>query len=225
MTTVTNKREWLATQTDDAGNALAKSGANVRGRFSKAANARWDEALASGEITYEPPVEEKPAKAAKTVETGAAAPVAPAAGPAVVLAPTPAGDDAPVAAAGEVDAKLVRSWAAQRGMKVGERGRIHSDIISAYLADNGAAPRRATPKDVMPAKKYRDEAVAWGIARRKPDQGAYISEPVVALSNCGKCSKGIMFCPGHGEHGLPVQPTYMTAGVEDVAVLLTKPLV
>lgn len=221
MTTVTNKREWLATQTDADGNPLAKAGANVRGRFSKAATARWDEAVASGEVTYEPPAE--PEKPAKTVKTGAAAApvVANAAGPAVVLTPVAAGDDATVAG---VDAKAVRSWAVQAGMKVGERGRIKPEIISAYLANNGSAPQRITPKQVMPPKKYRDEAVAWGIAKRKPGQGDYITEAVVALSTCAECSKGIRFCPGHGEHGLPVQPHYLNNGVKGVPVLLAKPV-
>lgn len=135
-----------------------------RGRFSAEQTAALAAAPA-GTIT-EPVVEAKAPKAPKTVK---------------VVQPIPA--PAPKV---DVNPKDVRSWAKQNGYEVGERGRIHGDVVTAFLNAGGKArvlapSTRPTPLD-MP--KRRPEAS--GFSR--------VGGILVRQDRCGGCSAAVNRC-------------------------------
>jgi hypothetical protein len=55
----------------------------------------------------------------------------------------------------KVDPKAVREWARAKGKTIGERGRIHSDIVAEYLAGTAVEDR---PEIVGEFDVYRDSA-------------------------------------------------------------------
>lgn len=74
--------------------------------------------------------------------------------------------------AGQFDAKVVRAWAASKGLSVNARGRLSAEVLAAYKADNPevkpAEPGvhvKVTGKDVRPhaapTRGSRTEYVAW----------------------------------------------------------------
>lgn len=184
-TTTQTAREFLASLNPP----LAKAGPGVRGRFSTAGVEALTAARAAGTVF---------ADDVKVVKT-ATATVAPAAAP----APTPAPVVSTPAVEGTVNAKDARAWAKANGIAVGERGRLHPDVLNAFAAATGTAgvkpkvslvkatPVTATPLD-MPKRK---QTVAYGRIARKEGDGQHISEAVLGIESCAKCKKGIRFCP------------------------------
>lgn len=189
------EREFLASLNPP----LAKAGA--RGRFSTAATAALAKARAEGfgfigdKGHPQNPVKAPAApKTVKTVVTSAPAQAAPAdAVSTEVSVPT---QPTKTVSTG-VDAKAARAWAKAQGMAVGERGRLHPTVISAYVAANGAPVTLAkTPEQKAAAKpvRTRTQKVAYGVIPRRKGDPKYLSEPVLAVTNCGKCKKGISYC-------------------------------
>lgn len=85
--------------------------------------------------------------------------------PRVVKAPKPEAIAKPTE---KVDIPAVREWAKANGYTIGERGRVHSDIINAYLA--GVAPEeRVQPEGEFDV--YRDSA-----PRRYPAGTTFLAE-------------------------------------------------
>jgi hypothetical protein len=160
---------------------LAKPG---KGRFSAAAKAAIEQAISEG-IVFEEPVA-KPISAPK------------AKAPKVVKEKAPARDS--------YDAKAIRAWAEQTGaIEKGKRGRIPTEVINAYLSSHGTVT--APVKRVTAAKpKVREVSVGWTYARRGPKDKPFISEPLVAVTSCGGCSKGVAYC---GCSNGPVAPKYL----------------
>lgn len=120
------------------------------------------------------------------------------------------------------DAKKIRRWAAQQGISLGERGRIPAEIVNRYFDEAGSEAVEApvaVEKPVVAREKVREQTVAWGFARRPQDAPVHISEPVVAISNCGRCGEGVAYCVCTSG---PYVPSYLTNGVSETA-LLTKP--
>lgn len=115
------------------GKGLAKAPTG-RGRFSAAAHEALAEARKAG-IQFSDDTKPEP-KPKKTVEVKVRGPK-----PEKVAKPTE-----------KVDPKAVREWAKKNGHEVGERGRIHADIINAYLS---ATPKedRAEVSGVRPGEK------------------------------------------------------------------------
>lgn len=198
------KREWLATQKGPDNKPLAIPGA--RGRFSHAAQAALAEAEKKGMKWAEPEVK-VPAQRekTKTVKTETAKPLKPE---------------------GDYDPKEVRAWATQTGITLSERGRIPAEVLNSYFAANGKADLikekpKSTVTVLIDRPKVRKETVAWGYARRKPEDGPHISEPVTQFQKCGKCSMGIAYC--NCQNG-PFVPMWMTNGKLESG-MLKKPLV
>jgi hypothetical protein len=132
------------------------------------------------------------------------------------------------------NAKAVRRWAARNGIVLGARGRIPADIVNRFHAENTEerdavssdpvdmefAPVIA-PAPVEPKVPVRDETEAFGFARRQEGDPDYITEPVVGLSNCGRCGEAVQFC--NCTSG-PWVPSYLTHTEEPVEqALLEKP--
>ena len=170
-----NKREFLISK------GLAKPG---KGRFSAAAKAAIEKAIAEGIVFDEPvakPVSDKP-KAPKVVK-----------------------EKAPDK--GLYDAKAVRAWGVSQGlMESGKRGRVPAEVIKAYIAANGAGKSEAvvsTRRVVKSRSKVRDASVGYTYARRGPKDKPFISEPLVAVSSCGGCAKGIAYCGCSNGPGAP----------------------
>lgn len=185
-TTAQTAREWLSTIVVD-GKPLAVAGA--RGRFSAAATAALAEAQAAG-VVFTPSTPVKAAKAPKPVSL--VKPVVKQARPAVSVSTLPT-----------VNAKEVRAWAITNGVNVGARGRLHPDVISAFIAAGGkpsdstvstAAVQgglaRPTPAG-MP--KIRPNTQAWAIVKHRLDKPSH--RPIVL--GTGTCHKGhnISSCP------------------------------
>lgn len=175
-----NKREFLISK------GLAKPG---KGRFSAAGKAAIEKAISEGFVFDEPvaaTVSAKPrqARVAKVVEKA----------PSKNL----------------YDAKAVRAWGVSEGlMEAGKRGRVPAPVIKAYLAQNGTGKAEAvtvTAKRVVTRSKVREQSVGYTYARRTAKDKPFISEPLVAVSNCGRCSKGVAFC---GCSNGPVAPKYL----------------
>lgn len=116
------------------------------------------------------------------------------------------------------DAKAVRSWGEQVGMiEKGKRGKLPTVLINAYLSANKTAPKKvAVRRQSAPRTVVRTETVGYTYARRGPKDPAFISEPLVAVSSCGKCNKGVGFC-GCAEG--PRAPKYLGGEI----LLLTRP--
>lgn len=178
----------------------------TRGRFSNAAKAALDEARAKGQKFRE---------AEKVVRTTPAPKPKVEAAPAV---PTQAAAPLP-----EVDAKAVRAWARQVGKQVGERGRLHADLVREYVAANGGTAPRAQAVSLVKASApspaqmpKRKQTVAYGYIRRGPNDGPHVTEPLLAIESCGKCKAGIRFC------GCPTGPRLPKWAGGEVA-MLTRP--
>lgn len=160
---------------------LAKPG---KGRFSAEGKAAIEKAISEGMVFDEP--------VAKPV----AAPKAKA--PKVVKEKAPKKDS--------YDAKAIRAWAEQTGaIEKGKRGRIPTGAINAYLSSQGtvSAPVKRT---VTIRSKVREESVGWTYARRGPKDKPFVSEPLVAVTSCGGCAKGVAYC---GCSNGPVAPKYL----------------
>lgn len=115
------------------------------------------------------------------------------------------------------DAKSVRSWAEQTGMiERGRRGKLPTAAINAYLAANKTQKKVVARKPIGKRVAIRPETVGYTFIRRGPKDAAFISEPLVAVESCGRCSKGISFC---GCNNGPVAPKYLGGEV----LLLTRP--
>lgn len=171
-----NKREFLISK------GLAKPG---KGRFSAEGKAAIEKAVSEG-FVFDEPVAKPVASKAK------------AKAPKVVKEKAPAKDS--------YNVKAVRAWAEQTGaVEKGLRGRIPTAVINAYLASHGTtnAPVKRVTKT---ASKVREVTVGWTYARRSAKDPIFVSEPLVAVTSCGSCSKGIAFC---GCSNGPVAPKYL----------------
>lgn len=198
---------------------------NSPGRFGKAgvealAKARQDGFLFIGDPGH-PDTEAPKVKAPKAEK------------PAVVkaegdVAPKPTTVVVPKQATPAVDPKEVRAWAKANGHEVGDRGRIHGNVVTAFLAAGGKAvgpkaPEAKAPKPV----KVRSQQIAWGrIPRRKSDP-KFFTEPILGIKQCGACRKGVSYCPCEGGPRLPKHygsgPTVLTlAAVPSLAVAVTE---
>ncbi len=159
------KREYLVSL------GLAKEG---RGKFSGVALAALAEAEAKG-IVFDVPVVATP-KPKEDKKVSLAKPAAPVPTPPVVKQVLP-----------DVNPKEVRAWAKGNGHAVGERGRIHPNVIQAYLKAGGrpstpTARRVPTPAD-MP--KVRPNTIAWALAKHKHDKPS--AQPLlIGTHTCGK---------------------------------------
>ncbi len=171
-----NKREFLISK------GLAKPG---KGRFSAEGKAAIEKAVSEGFVFDE--------TVAKPVSSKAK-----------VKAPKVVKDKAP--AKDSYNVKTVRAWAEQTGaIEKGLRGRIPTAVINAYLASHGTV--EVPVKRVVTAKaKVREVTVGWTYARRAAKDPVFVSEPLVAVSTCGGCSKGIAYC---GCSNGPVAPKYL----------------
>jgi hypothetical protein len=160
---------------------LAKPG---KGRFSADAKAAIEKAISEGIVFDEPvakPVSAPKAKAPKVVK-----------------------EKAPAKAS--YDVKAVRAWAEQTGaIEKGKRGRIPTGVINAYLASHGTVTA-PVKRVVTPKSKVREVTVGWTYARRGKNDKPFISEPLVAVSTCGGCAKGVAYC---GCSNGPVAPKYL----------------
>lgn len=113
------------------------------------------------------------------------------------------------------DVKSVRAWAARKGIQLATRGRISSEVISSYLSENGEK-KAVSRKPRVAVSKKRNEIVGYTYARRNANDPKFISEPLVAVSNCGACHRGVAMC---GCSSGPTAPKYL--GGE--ALMLTRP--
>jgi hypothetical protein len=172
-----NKREYLISL------GLAKPG---KGRFSAEGKAAIEKAIADGMVFDEPvakPVSDKPKKVRTSKAPKEKAP-----------------------SKELYDTKAVRAWAEQTGaIEKGKRGRLPSEVINAYMASHGSeaeAPKRVAKV----VSKVRETAVGYTYARRGPKDQPFISEPLVAVSSCGGCAKGVAYC---GCTSGPVAPKYL----------------
>ncbi len=77
----------------------------------------------------------------------------------------------------------VRAWAQSKGLPVGDRGRIRSDVVAAYLAEtagrSGAASRRAAAKGDRTAGKA-STASAAPVVPPRPEGPAGPRRPAAA---------------------------------------------
>ena len=171
---------------------LAKPG---KGRMSVAANNAIAEAIAKG-ITFDEPIVKAPTGKRRV------------SAPKIVREKAPSKDS--------YNPKDVRAWAEQTGLiEKGKRGKLPTSVINSYLVAHKDTP--AKKKSVRtPLTEARTETVGWTYARRGPKDPAYISEPLVAVTTCGGCTRGISTC--RCSNG-PTAPKFL--GGE--TLLLTRP--
>lgn len=190
------EREWLVSQ------GLAKMG---RGRYSAEASAALKKAKADGMQFDKTALQiAKEERANKPKKVRSTAPVTP-------KEVRPSQD--------RYDAKAVRAWGEQTGaIEKGKRGKLPTALINAYLAANKVTKTAVTVRRTAATKRavVRKETVGYTFIRRGPKDPAYISEPLVAVSNCGGCSKGVSFC---GCTEGPKAPKYLGGEL----LLLTRP--
>lgn len=126
------------------------------------------------------------------------------------------------------DPKAVRKWATENGREVNARGKLSNVLIQDYLKENEPSviiPEQKVEKPAPVVRKapkakrvaVRPENVGYTYIRRGPNDRPYISEPLVAVSNCGYCNKGVSFC---GCSDGPVAPKYLGGEL----LLLTRPV-
>lgn len=195
------EREWLAEQ------GLAKPG--TRGRFSKAAHEALTKVKAGGAVFK---VVEVPTK--KSVDSSAKSKTA---NPVVkqAVSKRAKGDSPKVVVRGsaskvtnekrpDVNAKAVREWAVSKGMQVAERGRLNSEIVSAYLA-------AVKPEDrAEPATKNIGESAPRVYAEGQKFEAEINGKTVVTTAGDGKaaCMRSgysIAYCGNHtGAHKILV---------------------
>jgi hypothetical protein len=187
------EREWLASQ------GLAKLG---RGRFSAEAKAALAKAKAEGMVFDKTALElarearqNKPKRERKAIQS-------------TPKESRPSQDS--------YDAKAVRAWGEQTGaIEKGRRGKLPTALINAYLAANKSTKPKV--RKVSTARgKVREAAVGYTYAKRKASDPKFISEPLVAVMNCGRCSRGVAYC---GCNDGPVAPKYLGGAT----LLLTRP--
>jgi hypothetical protein len=120
----------------------------------------------------------------------------------------------------EYDAKVVRAWAERNGLiEKGRRGKLPTTILNSYLADKSTKVAESkVPTQRIRSKRsvVRSETVGWTFAKRGPKDAAYISEPLVAVTTCGGCAKGVSYC---GCTAGPKAPKYLGGEL----LLLTRP--
>ncbi|AXH49319.1 Lsr2-like DNA bridging protein [Streptomyces phage Blueeyedbeauty] len=189
------EREWLVSQ------GLANPG---RGRYSKDARAALDKAKAGGmKFDLTPAEKAKLERANKPKKEKKASVQTPK-----EVRPSQE----------SYDAKAVRAWGEQTGaIEKGKRGKLPTALINAYLAANKT--QKAVTVRRAPATKravVRKESVGYTFIRRGPKDPAYISEPLVAVSSCGGCSRGVAYC---GCKSGPTAPKYLGGEV----LMLTRP--
>lgn len=116
------------------------------------------------------------------------------------------------------DAKAVRAWGESNGViEKGRRGKLPTTLINSYLASNKPAiSRRVAVKEPVKRDKVRKETTGWTRIKRRITDASYISEPLVAVSTCGGCSKGVAYC---GCKAGPKAPKYLGGEL----LLLTRP--
>lgn len=169
---------------------LAKPG---KGRMSRAAHDAINAAIADGMIFDEPVISEPKAKA--TVERKAP----------VIKAPNKS----------TYDAKEVREWGIKMGLvEKGKRGKLATSVILEFQKSGGSAPKKKVVR--TPLKKVRNETVGYTYAKRGPKDPQHISEPLIAVTNCGSCTRGISMC--NCSSG-PSAPKYLGGSI----LLLTRP--
>jgi hypothetical protein len=86
----------------------------------------------------------------------------------------------------EVDPKEVRAWAKQNGHEVGERGRIHTSVVKAYLDAGGKGKSLApsTPVAVLPP-----------VVRKEKSGFSRIKGILIRQDKCGSCGNAVNRCP------------------------------
>lgn len=188
------KRDWLV------GKGLAKQG---KGRFSQVAKDAISKAEAGGMVFDEPviPMSSEKPRVAKTVKVDK---------PAKINTPPK----------NSYDAKAARSWAENNGrIEKGQRGRLPAMVLVDYLAlmSSDSVPESKPVVRVSP-KRVRDENVGWTYAKRRENDPHYISEPLVAVTECGVCHKGIGYCSCNNG---PVSAKFLGSQ----PLMLTKPAV
>lgn len=185
-------RQFLASLNPPQAVLFGKDGVSpARGRFSTEGTATLAKAREDGYLFLgDEGNEHNPVEPVKEKKVAAPKP-----------APAPAAEGAPapvktVTNLPQTDPKEVRAWAKQNGHVVGERGRIHTTVVQAFLAAGGKAvvptAKRITPLD-MP-KKVRRETTGFVFAPRPEGAGKHVSTPLVRVSACGYCSAGVAFC-------------------------------
>jgi hypothetical protein len=187
-TTTQTAREYLASLNPP----LAKAGPGVRGRFSTAGVEALTAARAAGVVFADD------VKVVKTTPA-VAAPAQAAPAPVATPAPAPVATPAP---AGTVNAKDARAWAKANGIAVGERGRLHPDVLNAYAAATGTSTTvkptvslvKAAPVQTEAPKVLRKQTVAYGRIARKEGDGPHITEPILAILDCYKCKSKVNAC-------------------------------
>ncbi len=137
---------------------LAKPG---RGRFSKDAIAALEAAEAAG-VVFDEPV--KPVKEVATEGDEPSKPTKPAS-----------------------EVTLIRSWAADNGIKVGERGRLPQDVVAAYRAGNPsmAVPQAKPVYKVEPQVRIRQVRAMYGVDERGS---------TIGFSMCTRCKFHVSLC-------------------------------
>lgn len=171
-----------------------------RGRFSGQAHEALAKARSNG-MTFSDDVKAEP-KPAKVKVKGATS---------KVKIPNPE--------AKSVDPKAVREWASKNGHKVGERGRIHSDVIEAYLSN--------VPKEEQEARESEFDIYAPTAPHSFPDgttfkgtvtyKGQEITKTFSDRTCCTNCRVSLCGCRcgkptvvlGYGTPSMvPVTPIY-----------------
>lgn len=115
------------------------------------------------------------------------------------------------------DPKAVRAWGEQtNAIEKGKRGKLPTALINAYLAANKPTKKSVVRKASVKRAAVRSETVGYTYAKRKETDPAFISEPLVAVMTCGKCSRGVSFC---GCQDGPSAPQYLGGGI----LMLTQP--
>lgn len=123
---------------------------------------------------------------------------------------------------GTYDPRVVRKWAKANGHDVNARGKMPHALIQAYLSANKPNVVSSIPTQRVVSRKpvsrvaVRSETTGYTFIRRGPNDPKHISEPLVAVSNCGGCGKGVSYC---GCASGPKAPKYLGGQV----LLLTRP--
>lgn len=188
------EREFLVSK------GLAKEG---RGRYSKEARSALEAAKASGMVFDLTPAEIAKLERQNTVKK--------------VRQVSPKPDTVKRPTQDEYDAKAVRAWGEQTGaIEKGKRGKLPTALINAYLAANAPTKKSVVKKPSVKRTAVRSETVGYTYAKRKDTDPAFISEPLVAVMTCGKCSRGVSFC---GCQDGPSAPSYLGGQT----LMLTRP--
>lgn len=96
-----------------------------------------------------------------------------------------------------VDAKAVRKWARENGHEVNERGRLNLSVLDAYLAAHkgnpASMPQQSAVKPPPVPVRPQDRAYVRILAS-DAEKARGISEPVMEITACHRCRKGIRYC-------------------------------